>query len=271
MNRFFETDFVVSCIKICCRISDENKTTVHRNRYSHGLALFVEGESRFDFLNDKTVYVKAGQMIYLPKHSDYNSTDAPGTVCIAVNFELEEDQMFAPFVMNSNFGDKYRPYFEKLLQLWMKPQAGHLNGCLAILYQIIYQVQQDALQEYKAYGHTRMLNNCVSYINEHITQPELSVEQTAKEAGVSPEYLRRIFKTKYGVSPREYIVNKRLELAKTMIECGEIRLSCIPFECGFTEYPYFSRLFKNKLGISPLQYSKQAADGKEESDERKNI
>ena len=93
MNTFLETDFVISGIRLCCKVSDENGTSIHRNRASHGLVLFVEGGSRFDFLGGRTVMVEKGQVIYLPKFSNYDSTDAPGAVCIAINFDLVDGEL----------------------------------------------------------------------------------------------------------------------------------------------------------------------------------
>lgn len=268
MNKFFEQDFVISGIRLCCKVRDETGTTVHRNRASHGLVLFVKGGSEFEFLRGKTVHLKEGQLIYLPKFSDYNSTDTSGAVCIAINFDLAEEGLtFPPFSLNESFGEKYRPMFEKLLQMWQKQRVGYLNGCLGMLYTIIYHIQADAIRQYQVYGHGRMAEQCAYYINDHITEASLSVEEMADFAKVSPTYLRRIFKDKYGVSPKEYILLRRLDMAKAMIEYGDIKLSCIPFECGFTEYPYFSRMFKKRMGIAPLQYQKKVRTGKAENDE----
>ena len=264
MNAFFETEFVISGIRLCCAVSDETGTSVHRNRASHGLVLFLEGGSRFDFWGEKTVVVKQGQVIYLPKYANYDSTDTPGATCIAVNFDLADtEQTFPVFSLSSSFGDKYRPLFERILQLWKKQQATCRNGCLGILYQIIYHIQQDAMREYKTYGSAELLETCIGYIMDHLTDPKLSVEETAKYADISEEYLRRIFRAKYGVSPKEYILVKRLEQAKAMIEYGDIKLNRIPFECGFTDYPYFSKTFKKRVGTPPLQYLKQARQGKD--------
>lgn len=269
MNTFFETDFVISGIHLCCRVSDENGTSYHRNRASHGLVLFTEGSSRFDFLNDKSVTVEKGQVIYLPKFSNYDSTDSPDAVCIAVNFDLVDgERSFPPFSLNSSFGDKYTPLFEKILQMWKRQRACFRNGCLGVLYQIIHHIQQDAVQEYKAYGHTAMLEKCVAYITDNLADPNLSIEGTAKQAAISEEYLRRIFRVKYGVSPKEYILLKRLEQAKTLIKYGDIKLNRVPFECGFTDYPHFSRIFKSKVGMPPLQYWKQVRDEGEKDYER---
>lgn len=264
MNDFFDTEFVISKIQLCCSISDENGTSVHRNRPSHGLVLFVKGGSRFDFIGGKTTIIKQGQLIYLPKYSNYDSTDTPGATCIVVNFDLlEKEKTFPPFTLNSSFCDKYRPLFERILQLWKKQRSTCRNGCMGLLYQIIYQIQQDAIREYKAYGSTVLLEKCLGYITDNLTDPKLSVEDTAKHADISEEYLRRIFRAKYGVSPKEYILAKRLELAKAMIKYGDIKLNCIPYECGFTDYPYFSRIFKKRMGTPPLQYLKQTKKEKE--------
>ena len=261
MSSFFDKDIVVSGIRLCVKVRQENGTSVHRNRSSHGLVCFLEGESLFEFADRKSILVKAGQIIYLPKFSNYNSTDAPGAICIAVNFDLADKALtFDPFVTKVDPGKKYTTYFEKILNQWSSQAAGYSSGCLGTLYTIIYHLHQNRQQEYQSSAHVRMLENSVDYINSHITDPGLTVEKVANRANISPEYLRKLFKAEYGVAPKEYILNKRLDRAKTMIECGDIRLGNIPFECGFTEYSYFARVFKRRLGISPHQYLKQTAE-----------
>jgi len=261
MSNFFDEDVVISGIRICIKVRDEIGTSVHKNRSSHGLVCFTEGESLFEFSGSKSLCVKAGQIIYLPKFSNYNSTDAPGTTCIAVNFDLaDKTATFEPFVTQRDCASKYTTHFEKILHRWNSQTAGYQSGCLGILYTILYQLHQDRRQAYQSSYHAQLLENSVEYINSHLADPGLTVEHLAVRAGITPEYLRALYKARFGVAPKEFILNKRLDRAKTMVECGDIRLSNIPFECGFSEYSYFARVFKKRLGISPHQYLKQIAE-----------
>ena len=245
MNAFFETDFKKLYIKLCCKVSDEIGTTIHRNRGSHGLVLFLRGESIFEFAGDKEILVEEGQIIYLPKGSNYDSTDAENT------------ETFPTFLLKKSFGEKYRHLFEKILKLWKMQRVGYMNGCLAVLYEIIFHIQQDVRHDYITQDKEQLLERAAYYIHDHLSDATLTVEKMARKFDMTPEYLRKLYRTQYGVSPKEYMLIKRIEMAKLIIESGDIRLSCVPYECGFTDYPYFSRIFKKKVGVSPIQYLKQ--------------
>jgi len=259
---FLETNFVISDIKLCGKLRDEIGTYMHRNRGSHGLILMLKGSTHIDFIDDISINATEGQLVYLPKYSNYTTTDADQTECIFINFEIADSELtFPPFFLKKNFGDKYRPLFGKILQLWNMQRTGYMNGCFAILYDIIFNIQQDTRLGYMSYGHTHFLENVSYYIYDHILDTSLTVERIAKKFNISPEYLRKLYRTQYGVSPKEYILRKRIEMAKTMIESGEIKINCIPYECGFNDYAHFSKMFKKRVGVSPLTYLKQTRLG----------
>ena len=257
MNPFFEETFFIIDIKNVRRVRDEIATSIHRNRPYHGLVLFTKGESKFIFQDDTSFVVKQNQVVYLPKYSNYDSCDALGTECIAINFDIQAyNCTFPNFSLHQMFGEKYRQKFHKILRLWNEQSYGYVNGSLAVLYEIIFQIQQDARRQYVSSRQSQIVEEATLFINTHLIEHTLSVEELAQTLNITPEYLRRIFKAVKGISPMEYILEKRTELAKNLIATGDIKLRFIAEECGFNDYPYFSRVFKNRTGLSPLQYSK---------------
>lgn len=58
-----------------------------------------------------------------------------------------------------------------------------------------------------------------------------------------------------GLKPREYIQNKRLARALSIIESGEYeKLSEVAFMCGYDDPLYFSKVFKEKYKVCPSKY-----------------
>lgn len=78
----------------------------------------------------------------------------------------------------------------------------------------------------------------------------------------SPEYLKKLFKKETGLTPHQYLINKRLEIAANTLTsyCGKWNISETARLCGFSEPLYFSRLFKRKFGKSPRDYISAYAD-----------
>ena len=78
----------------------------------------------------------------------------------------------------------------------------------------------------------------------------------------SAGYLKKVFKKETGLTPLQYLTEKRLENAASNLAMsgGKGNISEIAYQCGFSEPLYFSRLFKRKYGVSPRSYtSKNAA------------
>ena len=73
----------------------------------------------------------------------------------------------------------------------------------------------------------------------------------------SAGYLKKVFKKETGLTPLQYLTEKRLEnAASNLAMCGgKGNISEIAYQCGFSEPLYFSRLFKRKYGESPRSYA----------------
>ena len=78
----------------------------------------------------------------------------------------------------------------------------------------------------------------------------------------SAGYVKKVFKKETGMTPLQYLTEKRLENAASNLAMsgGKGNISETAYQCGFSEPLYFSRLFKRKYGMSPRSYaSKHAA------------
>ncbi len=99
------------------------------------------------------------------------------------------------------------------------------------------------------------VRKAMSYISDNINT-RLTVEQIAREVGYNRSHLAVIFKEETGQTISEYIQNKKIELAKTMISTGG-NLSDIAVTLGFCSQSHFCKAFKQVTGISPKQYRAQ--------------
>lgn len=83
---------------------------------------------------------------------------------------------------------------------------------------------------------------------------EISLEQMAEAAGMSPFHFSREFRKSVGTSPHRYIVERRIDRAKKLL--GEHNLSIleISLDCGFKDASHFSRVFRSLVGMTPRDY-----------------
>ena len=89
------------------------------------------------------------------------------------------------------------------------------------------------------------------YIDTHLTA-SLSLEELARQFFVSKFYLCRVFKTQCKLPVGQYIRQKRIELAASMMQSGETASSAA-FCAGFGDYSTFYRAHKKISGKSPME------------------
>lgn len=83
---------------------------------------------------------------------------------------------------------------------------------------------------------------------------DFSVENLAKELFVSTSQITREFKKYYGKTPYDYLLDKRLEAAKTLLSTTLTSVSTIADYLCFTDSHHFARFFKARTGDTPKQF-----------------
>lgn len=97
--------------------------------------------------------------------------------------------------------------------------------------------------------------NTRKYIDNNY-EKELNLEFLSSIRFTSKYHLLRLFKRYYGITPRQYLIDKRIEMAKKTLRNGlTVTETC--FAVGFESLGSFSSLFKTKTGKSPREYQKQ--------------
>ena len=91
------------------------------------------------------------------------------------------------------------------------------------------------------------------YIMEHLSE-ELSLPGIASYLYISPNYLSRLFKKATGQGCNEYIVRKRMEKARLLLETTNLKTNRIALLVGYRDTNYFSLAIKKSVGMSPKKY-----------------
>ena len=94
-----------------------------------------------------------------------------------------------------------------------------------------------------------------NYIKTHY-EVDLNLELLARNEFVSKYHLLRLFKQYFGQTPRQYLIDKRIEKSKEhLIKGRTVTQTC--FAVGFESLGSFSTLFKSKTGKSPSAFRKE--------------
>ena len=94
------------------------------------------------------------------------------------------------------------------------------------------------------------------YIDEHFTE-NISLETLSALTFMNKFYLVHAFKNYKGVSPINYLIDKRIQESKLLLETTNFSIAKIAQQVGFSSQSYFSQTFRRRTGMTPVQYKKQ--------------
>ncbi len=99
------------------------------------------------------------------------------------------------------------------------------------------------------------IEQSLAFIEEHLTK-EISTEELANTAGLSPFYFQRLFKRLVNKPVQEYVKLRRLAKAVESLSNTERRILDVALDYGFSSHANFTRVFKETYGITPEEYRK---------------
>lgn len=111
--------------------------------------------------------------------------------------------------------------------------------------------------------HTLALNNKMSdvlqYLNENIHK-KIELDELCSRFHISKYYLCHTFKKTGGMTIFEYILARRISIAKRKLIYTDASLAEISMSTGFSSFSYFSKVFKEFEGVTPKDFRKKGAE-----------
>jgi AraC family transcriptional regulator len=97
------------------------------------------------------------------------------------------------------------------------------------------------------------LQKVLDYIHDHLTT-DLSLDAIAQHLGMSRYYFVRLFKQSMGMTPHQYVLQQRIEVAKQLLKHRGLTLSEIALRCGFADQNHLGKQFRKLVGVLPRAY-----------------
>lgn len=237
-------------------------STVGKPRRINGFFYFYDCDGEYTLKNGEKKYAKRGDVVFLPPFCEYDSQfyghGKKQVDCILVNL-LFSDRDGKEFYLSDNlevFTPKDSEFIKKefcdILNIYSRP-IKNTAEMKAISYKILSYfatVNKETVLDMSRY---RYIANGIKYLETDIKQ-EKSIEEVAKMCNVSSAYFRRLFKEYSGLSPIQFRIRKKLDMAKDMLVNGTMSIVEISDYLGFENVTYFTRLFKEYEKISPAKY-----------------
>jgi AraC family transcriptional regulator len=119
-----------------------------------------------------------------------------------------------------------------------------------------YSDWQKPLQSYGGGLPQRMLQQAITYINEHLAK-DLTISAIADELEMSQYYFSRLFKQSMGLSPYQYVMRQRVGQAKYLLRTTSLSAAAIATKVGFHTQNQFTIQFCKFVGTTPSKYRRQ--------------
>ncbi len=246
--------YIVKDIQHFCNVSVNKCTKIKSHIIGYyDLTLVLKGEMTY-LANGKTYLLRKDDAILLP----------PGT--LRERLEGKEKVEYGSFNFQV-FSDKHLPReiflknvitqdIRKLLSLFaqrhLAPTYHSKEKLCSVLNYILFEIIDSA-----AFGsnHSHVIN-IKKFIDENLSR-QITLTGISDHLHLSKEYIAYIFKKEVGKTVVEYTNERKMLIAKSMIQTGELSLPSIAEHLGFESYSYFSRVFKKHFKVSPSGFKAQ--------------
>ena len=150
--------------------------------------------------------------------------------------------------------DKYAAAIERATVLKITNNETYFRT-KAVLYDIFSYLSADLLKG-GAIEHSPTLASRTKFFIDAKYMEKLRIDEIADMFGVHPNHLSRVFHAAYGISPKHYMLNLKMNKAALLLGSTGMPVSLIAEALGFEDQHVFSKAFKKHWGVSPMLYRK---------------
>lgn len=255
------------------KLTDKQDLDNHRLLSAHALTLVFNGGLMVHNDEGLPTQVNVGQMVLLPRGL-YAITDLiPEDGLFEAVVYFFDDALIEAFLATQGKADvkvycepkpalfkvseSFMIFTNQLQTLYSQVSADATLVRLKLMEALYLIVQKDReghfldrLQELKA----RPKKDLKPFMNAHFDKP-LDVHDFARLSGRSVSTFRRDFRGQYGMAPKQWLIRKRLEMAKVLLSQGDQTVNAVAMQSGYTDLPHFIKSFQREFDISPKQYA----------------
>lgn len=217
----------------------------------------------FDFSGEYTVYfgdtvlkVSPSTVRFLPRGtvSKYEIERTKLGECIDVFFESDKPISSVAFTIHSKSNEYVGSLFKKLFSVWTNKNEGYYFESISLLYKILSCLQKNNYLPTEQYA---KILPAIEEIEQSFLDKSLTNGYLASVCGISESCLKRLFKKKFGLSVKKYIIQKKMNYACELLSVRRYSVNQIAEMCNFSDVYFFSKQFKEQLGVSPTEYIKK--------------
>ncbi|MBW1295432.1 helix-turn-helix transcriptional regulator [Aquimarina litoralis] len=255
----------------CVILKSVQHVDLQNERYlaSHALTLVLNGGLRIETKEGDLSIVNKNQMILLPRGLYMISDIIPKNESFEAIVFFFDEEITDEFLRNFEISDtenssssiileydqNIRLFTDTLITLYRNKNQHQFTKpkLLELLHLISISSKGEAfvntLQQHKR----RAKKDIKTFMGDNYDKP-LDIEDYAYLTGRSISTFRRDFKSKFGVSPKKWLVQRRMEKAALLLKDTPNSVTAIAHQVGYENTSHFIKVFQNKFSLSPKQF-----------------
>ena len=236
----------------------------------HKVIIFLSGKAAYH-IEGKSYYLKPWDILLVNRHAIHKPeidfsvpyerfvlwirNDIKSTELLRC-FQKAIDRSYNLIRLDSDTQEKLKQLLYELeAALKDKKFGSELLGSALFTQFMVYVnrifLEKQYIYDARSYSSDSQIEELLRYINHNLTE-DLSIEPLARKYYLSKYHMMRKFKEETGYTIHNYIISKRLLLARTKISEGTPILKAAQLS-GFSDYTTFSRAYKKQFGTAPSQ------------------
>lgn len=219
-------------------------------RPDYGLMLLLRGEIEFA-TRERAILARAGDLVFLPKHSYYEARFLGAVENYLVNFDAPADRALwsTPTVLSEHTPPSYAERFRQCVEERYSAEHTDLRA-RGVLYLLLDELLRPIPTEPS--GEERLLAKAQALLT---AEDDLPIREIARACCISESGLRRLFRARLALSPTQYRTEQRLRRAAYLLESTDMPVSEIAASLNFFDAAYFCKVFGHRFGMTPRQYA----------------
>lgn len=246
---------------------------------------FVLSGTLTEEVNDEIITVNTGELLIVSENSSHvdilNKSDAVvinftinNSIFNEVFFEKIIDDPLQSFLRESinsyrqrhgylifkSKNDAIKHNFFSLMQnLYHEinnEQPGYIDVCVGYLVRLFFMVSNyysPSIERFNKEDYMNSLYKSVTnYINNNLNN--ISIDDLVKEFDYCPDFFNRLIKNYSGLTYSNYLISRRIEMAKKLLATTDLTIDEIIYECGYSNKGFFFKKFREYVKCNPSEY-----------------
>lgn len=237
------------------------KNIIHTHHFTE-LFFVTKGMGTFYF-HDKTYTIQEGDMIIVPpytQHTERSAENSPLEYYVVgmsgVVFRPEDNRSICHTFCHFEDSSVMADLLYQIMYEMRERKSDYEIICRNLLEILILRlIRSQRLIPEPADIHT-CLKECTlikDFLDTHYSQ-SINLETLTKLTHTSKYYMIHTFKKYVGLSPMQYLNERRLDAACDLLENTDLSIAAVATECGFSSQSYFTQSFTKKKTMTPRQY-----------------